>query len=297
MTVTKPCLDGGTICVSARHYERVTRAAGVRARRDPGKPKSNKPHLIEQVAAIRLLRGIGIKSMAKWAQSTHRFRNRCSATRRRNGLRIRQIGWSTSLPKRPPIGIAAGKASARGEPFQVRIMHLAQAETADHLGWRRTQRVWCAAVDSPSCHGRPAVDITGPEKCPNSNFSGAHDGGPWGRLAGGVRTRFQLIVLNHHQRGTSEGMAIAELPGTGRSCTGISGAFEKRLLPIGAVTDGFGQLLGLRAARRLFLRPKNSSIFKTATWRESSDSFLRRLITKNIDMKTFVSKRQVEDQG
>ena len=257
--------DGGTICVTRDITQRVS------AQRARDETEIKYRMLIEQVAAISYIAELGVHGQWLYVSPQIETMFGYSAEEWLSNSR----DWICHVPiEDHPIIHAAEEASARGEPFQ-----------AEHRVTRKDgQIIWVSdtAVVVRGSDTHPVmegliVDITDRKMLENQLLQ-ARKMEAVGRLAGGVAHDFNnllTIIKGYIEMAMNRCLDRPELH---RDIRRIEEAADRAVTLV-------RQLLAF--SRKQVLRPKILDLNAIVV---NLDQLLRRLMSENIEMKTFVSK-------
>jgi two-component system, cell cycle sensor histidine kinase and response regulator CckA len=257
--------DGGTICVSHDITERVSEQ---RARTET---EIKYRTLIEQVAAISYIAELGTHGQWLYVSPQIETILGYATDEWLSGSR----DWLRHIPPEDhPIVIAAEERSARGEPFQAEYrIERKDGETI----WVSDSAVVVRGSDSHPVMEGLIVDITD-RKMLEDQLQQARKMEAVGRLAGGVAHDFNnllTIIKGYVEMAQQRSLDRPELHSDIRR---IEEAADRAVTLV-------RQLLAF--SRKQVLRPK---ILDLNTIVMNLDQLLRRLMSENIEMKTFVSK-------
>ncbi len=257
--------DGGTICVSGDITERVS------AQRARAETEIKYRKLIEQVAAISYIAEIGVSGQWYYVSPQIETMFGYSAEEWLSNSK----DWIRYIPiDDHPIVHAAEENSARGEPFQAEYRI---TRKDGNIIWVSDTAVVVRGSDSHPVMEGLIVDITDRKMLENQLLQ-ASKMEAVGRLAGGVAHDFNnllTIIKGYVEMAMQRCLDRPELHGDIRR---IEDAADRAVTLV-------RQLLAF--SRKQVLRPKILDLNAIVM---NLDQLLRRLMSENIAMKTFVSK-------
>src|SRR5947208_2468927 len=257
--------DGGTICVSGDITERVS------AQRARAETEIKYRKLIEQVAAISYIAEIGVSGQWYYVSPQIETMFGYSAEEWLSNSK----DWIRYIPiDDHPIVHAAEENSARGEPFQAEYRI---TRKDGNVIWVSDTAVVVRGSDSHPVMEGLIVDITDRKMLENQLLQ-ASKMEAVGRLAGGVAHDFNnllTIIKGYVEMAMQRCLDRPELHGDIRR---IEDAADRAVTLV-------RQLLAF--SRKQVLRPKILDLNAIVM---NLDQLLRRLMSENIAMKTFVSE-------
>src|SRR6267154_970617 len=257
--------DGGTICVSGDITERVS------AQRARAETEIRYRKLIEQVAAISYIAEIGVNGQWYYVSPQIETMFGYSAEEWLSNSK----DWIRYIPiDDHPIVHAAEENSARGEPFQAEYRI---TRKDGNVIWVSDTAVVVRGSDSHPVMEGLLVDITDRKMLENQLLQ-ARKMEAVGRLAGGVAHDFNnllTIIKGYVEMAIQRCLDRPELHSDIRR---IEDAADRAVTLV-------RQLLAF--SRKQVLRPKILDLNAIVM---NLDQLLRRLMSENIAMKTFVSK-------
>jgi PAS domain S-box-containing protein len=257
--------DGGTICVSGDITERVS------AQRARAETEIKYRKLIEQVAAISYIAEIGVSGQWYYVSPQIETMFGYSAEEWLSNSK----DWIRYIPVDDhPIVHAAEENSARGEPFQAEYRI---TRKDGNVIWVSDTAVVVRGSDSHPVMEGLIVDITDRKMLENQLLQ-ASKMEAVGRLAGGVAHDFNnllTIIKGYVEMAMQRCLDRPELHSDIRR---IEDAADRAVTLV-------RQLLAF--SRKQVLRPKILDLNAIVM---NLDQLLRRLMSENIAMKTFVSK-------
>ncbi len=257
--------DGGTICVSGDITERVS------AQRERAETEIKYRKLIEQVAAISYIAEIGVNGQWYYVSPQIETMFGYSAEEWLSNSK----DWIRYIPiDDHPIVHAAEENSARGEPFQAEYRI---TRKDGNVIWVSDTAVVVRGSDSHPVMEGLIVDITDRKMLENQLLQ-ARKMEAVGRLAGGVAHDFNnllTIIKGYVEMAMQRCLDWPELHSDIRR---IEDAADRAVTLV-------RQLLAF--SRKQVLRPKILDLNAIVM---NLDQLLRRLMSENIAMKTFVSK-------
>jgi len=257
--------DGGTICVTRDISERVS------AQRARAETEIKYRMLIEQVAAISYIAELGIHG--QWLYVSPQVEKMFGYPAEEWLSNSRD--WISHIPVEDhPIVHAAEEASARGEPFQAEYR---VTRKDGQVIWVSDTAVVVRGSDSHAVMEGLIVDITDRKMLENQLLQ-ARKMEAVGRLAGGVAHDFNnllTIIKGYVEMAMNRCQDRPELHSDIRR---IEEAADRAVTLV-------RQLLAF--SRKQVLRPKILDLNAIVV---NLDQLLRRLMSENIEMKTFVSE-------
>ena len=257
--------DGGTICVSRDITEKVS------AQRARTEAEIKYRMLVEQVAAISYIAELGVQG--QWLYVSPQIETMFGYSA--DEWLSTSKEWIRHIPiEDHPIVHAAEEASSRGEPFQAeyRITH-----KDGQIIWVSDTAVVVRGSDSHPVMEGLIVDIT-ERKLLENQLQQARKMEAVGRLAGGVAHDFNnlLTIIKGYIEIALQ--RCLNQPALHSDIRRIEDAADRAVTLV-------RQLLAF--SRKQVLRPKIIDLNSIVV---NLDHLLRRLMSANIEMKTFVSK-------
>jgi PAS domain S-box-containing protein len=257
--------DGGTICVSRDITDRVS------AQRARDQAEIKYRMLVEQVAAISYIAELGVRG--QWLYVSPQIESMFGYTA--DEWMSTSRDWIRHIPAEDhPIVHAAEEASSRGEPFQAEYRI---TRKDGQTMWVSDTAVVVRGSDSHPVMEGLIVDIT-ERKLLENQLMQARKMEAVGRLAGGVAHDFNnllTIIKGYIEIALQRCLNQPALHGDIRR---IEEAADRAVALV-------RQLLAF--SRKQVLRPKILDLNSIVV---NLDQLLRRLMSANIEMKTFVSK-------
>jgi PAS domain S-box-containing protein len=257
--------DGGTICVSRDISDRVT------AQRARDEAEIKYRMLVEQVAAVSYIAELGVQG--QWLYVSPQIESMFGYSQ--DEWLSTSKEWIRYIPAEDhPIVHAAEEASSRGEPFQAEYRI---TRKDGQTMWVSDTAVVVRGSDSHPVMEGLIVDIT-ERKLLENQLQQARKMEAVGRLAGGVAHDFNnllTIIKGYIEIALQRCLNQPALHGDIRR---IEDAADRAVALV-------RQLLAF--SRKQVLRPKILDLNSIVV---NLEQLLRRLMSANIEMKTFVSK-------
>ncbi|OLB37304.1 MAG: hypothetical protein AUH11_09020 [Acidobacteria bacterium 13_2_20CM_57_17] len=257
--------DGGTICVSRDITEKVS------AQRARAEAEIKYRMLVEQVAAISYIAELGVKG--QWLYVSPQIETMFGYSV--DEWLSTSKDWVRHIPAEDhPIVHAAEEASSRGEPFQAEYRI---TRKDGQIIWVSDTAVVVRGSDSHPVMEGLIVDIT-ERKLLENQLQQARKMEAVGRLAGGVAHDFNnlLTIIKGYIEIALQ--RCLNQPALHSDIRRIEDAADRAVTLV-------RQLLAF--SRKQVLRPKIIDLNSIVV---NLDHLLRRLMSANIEMKTFVSK-------